>query len=143
MATDMAKTTTVEPQWYVVDAADKTLGRLASRIAHHLRGKHKPSYTPHVDTGDYIVVIHADKIKVTKEKAQTKYYHRYSGYPSGLKTASFAEMQTKHPGRLLKIAVKGMLPKGPLGYRMLTKLKIYAGAIHPHQAQQPQSIDLL
>ena len=132
----------IDHQWFVVDADNQVLGRLAAQIAHHLRGKHKPEYTPHVDTGDYIVVINADKLKLSAEKAGKKTYYRHTGYPGGIYETTFKEMQAKHPGRALEIAVKGMLPKGRLGYAMIKKLKIYAGAEHPHTAQQPKVLDI-
>lgn len=141
MATYMANAETVERKWFVIDAADKTLGRLASGIAKYLRGKHKAEYTPHTDTGDFIVVVNADKLAVTGNKAEDKVYHRHSGYMGGLKTTNFSDLQAKHPGRALEIAVKGMLPKGPLGRQMFRKLKVYAGNEHPHQAQQPQQLE--
>lgn len=128
--------------WYVVDANDKVLGRLAAQIAHRLRGKHKPEYTPHVDTGDYIVVVNADKVAVTGNKASAKVYHRHSGHPGGLKTTSFKDMIEQHPSRVIKNAVKGMLPKNKLGRAMFAKLKVYAGEQHPHTAQQPQLLQL-
>src|SRR5436190_1441273 len=130
----------VARDWYVIDASDKVLGRLASAIAHRLRGKHKPIYTPHIDTGDFIVVTNVDKIKVTGNKAEGKLYHRHSGYPGGVRTVNFTQLQQRFPGRALEKAVKGMLPKGPLGYAMLKKLKYYAGSSHPHSAQQPQNL---
>jgi large subunit ribosomal protein L13 len=142
MKTFSAKPSDIKQDWYVVDATDKVLGRLASRIALRLRGKHKPMFTPHMDTGDFIVVTHVDKIRVTGRKADDKLYHRHSGYPGGISTTNFAKMQARFPGRALEIAVKGMLPKGPLGYRMIKKLKCYAGPEHPHAAQQPKSLDL-
>ena len=142
MKTVSAKNHEVKRDWFLVDATDATLGRLASAIAHRLRGKHKTIYTPHVDTGDYIVVVNAEKIKVTGNKAQDKIYHRHSGYPGGLYSATFTEMQEKFPGRALQIAVKGMLPKGPLGYAMAKKLKIYVGDKHEHSAQQPQTLTI-
>ena len=132
----------IDRQWYLVDAEDQILGRLAAQIAHRLRGKHKPEFTPHVDTGDFIVVINADKLKLSAEKDTKKTYYRHTGYPGGIYETTFREMQDKHPGRALEIAVKGMLPKGPLGYAMIKKLKIYAGAEHPHSAQQPKVLDL-
>ena len=140
MKTFSAKAHEVKRDWFVVDATDLVLGRLASEIAHRLRGKHKTIYTPHVDTGDYIVVINADKIKVTGNKAGDKQYHRHSGYPGGISTTTFAKMQERFPGRALEKAVKGMLPKGPLGYAMFRKLKVYAGDKHDHVAQQPQPL---
>jgi large subunit ribosomal protein L13 len=118
------------------------LGRLASAVAHRLRGKHKTIYTPHVDTGDYIVVINADKIKVTGNKGNDKQYHSHSGYPGGISTTTFSKMQDKFPGRALEKAVKGMLPKGPLGYAMIKKMKVYAGDQHEHAAQQPQPLKI-
>lgn len=138
MKTFAAKAGSIPQQWYLVDAENKVLGRLAARIAARLRGKHKPVYTPHVDTGDYIVVVNAARIRVTGRKAQTKKYYRHTGHPGGIKETAFAVMQERHPERVLKKAVKGMLPKGPLGYAMLRKLKIYPGAAHPHTAQQPK-----
>jgi large subunit ribosomal protein L13 len=141
MKTYSAKPQDITRDWYVIDANDKVLGRLASGIAHRLRGKHKPIYTPHVDTGDFIVVTNVDKIKVTGNKQEDKLYHRHSGYPGGVRTTSFSKMQQRFPGRALQKAVKGMLPKGPLGYAMLKKLKCYAGAEHPHAAQQPKTLD--
>ena len=142
MKTFSAKSHEVQREWYVVDATDKVLGRLATEIARRLRGKHKPEFTPHVDTGDYIVVTNVEKIRVTGNKAEDKVYYRHTGFPGGIYETTFKEMQAKHPGRALEIAVKGMLPKGPLGYAMIKKLKIYAGAEHPHSAQQPQVLDL-
>jgi large subunit ribosomal protein L13 len=142
MKTFSAKSHEVKRDWYVVDATDLVLGRLASAIAHRLRGKHKAIYTPHVDTGDYIVVINADKIKVTGNKAGDKLYHRHSGYPGGISTTTFAKMQDRFPGRALEKAVKGMLPKGPLGYAMIKKMKVYAGDKHEHAAQQPQALTI-
>ena len=153
MKTFSAKPLEVQRDWYVVDGSDKVLGRLAAEIALRLRGKHKPEYTPHVDTGDYIVVINADtgdyivvinadKLKLSAEKAGKKTYYRHTGYPGGIYETTFKEMQAKHPGRALEIAVKGMLPKGRLGYAMIKKLKIYAGAEHPHTAQQPKVLDI-
>ncbi len=142
MKTVSAKPAEVERDWFVVDATDKVLGRLASQIALRLRGKHKPIFTPHVDTGDFIVVTNVEKIRVTGNKADDKLYHRHSGHPGSIRTLTFAQMQAKHPGRALERAVKGMLPKGPLGYRMLKKLKCYAGESHPHAAQQPKTLDL-
>jgi large subunit ribosomal protein L13 len=142
MKTFSAKAETVQRDWFVVDAADKTLGRLATEIASRLRGKHKPEYTPHVDTGDYIVVINAEKIGVTGNKAKNKIYHSYSGYIGGLKSISFEKLIDKAPERVLQSAVKGMLPKGPLGREMFSKLKVYAGNEHPHAAQQPQELNI-
>ena len=142
MKTYSAKAGEVNHDWFVVDAADKTLGRLASEIAHRLRGKHKPEYTPHVDTGDYIVVINADKIRVTGAKASDKMYHRHTGYPGGLKSLSFEKLIDKAPERVIQGAVKGMLPRNPLGRAMFRKLKVYAGTEHPHAAQQPQALNI-
>ena len=142
MKTYSAKPGEVSRDWFVVDAADKTLGRLASEIAHRLRGKHKPEYTPHVDTGDYIVVINAEKVRVTGAKATDKMYHRHSGYPGGLKSMSFEKLIDKAPERVIQGAVRGMLPRNPLGRAMFRKLKVYAGAEHPHAAQQPQALNI-
>ena len=142
MKTISAKGHEVKRDWFLVDATDATLGRLASAIAHRLRGKHKTIYTPHVDTGDYIVVVNAEKIKVTGNKSQDKIYHRHSGFPGGLYSSNFTQMQEKFPGRALEKAVKGMLPKGPLGYAMVKKLKIYSGAKHEHSAQQPKPLTI-
>ena len=142
MKTFSAKPLEVKRDWYVVDGSNKVLGRLASEIAARLRGKHKPEFTPHVDTGDYIVVINADKIVMSAEKAGKKTYYRHTGYPGGVYETTFVEMQAKHPGRALEIAGKGMLPKGPLGYAMIKKLHIYAGNEHPHSAQQPKVLDI-
>ena len=142
MKTYAARPRDVQRDWYVVDASDKVLGRLASAIAHRLRGKHKPIYTPHVDTGDFIVVTNVEKIKVTGNKAEQKLYHRHSGYPGGVRTVSFAQLQQRFPERALERAVKGMLPKGPRGYAMLKKLKCYAGPSHPHAAQQPKTLEI-
>ena len=142
MKTFSAKAHEVRRDWYVVDAADKTLGRLASEIALRLRGKHKPEYTPHVDTGDYIVVVNADRIRVTGRKASDKMYHHHTGYIGNLKSISFEKLQQKAPGRVLELAVKGMLPKNPLGRAMYRKLKIYAGPEHQHAAQQPKALDI-
>jgi large subunit ribosomal protein L13 len=142
MKTLSAKPETVKRDWYVVDATDKTLGRLSTEIAHRLRGKHKPEYTPHVDTGDYIVVVNAEKITVTGKKASNKIYHRHTGYIGGLKSISFEKLIDKAPERVIQSAVKGMLPRGPLGRAMFTKLKVYAGTEHPHTAQQPKELDI-
>jgi large subunit ribosomal protein L13 len=142
MKTFTAKPQSVQRDWYVVDAADKTLGRLATEIARRLRGKHKPEFTPHVDTGDYIIVINAEKVKVTGNKASAKTYYRHTGYPGGLRSMSFEKMIAHAPERVIESAVKGMLPKGPLGRAMYTKLKVYAGTEHPHAAQQPQALNL-
>ena len=142
MKTFSAKPAEVERDWYVVDAAGKTLGRMASEIAHRLRGKHKAEYTPHVDTGDYIVVINAEKVQVTGKKASDKIYHSHTGYPGGLKSISFEKLIDKAPERTIQSAVKGMPPKNPLGRAMFGKLKVYAGAEHPHTAQQPKVLDI-
>jgi large subunit ribosomal protein L13 len=142
MKTYSAKPHEVQRDWYVVDASDKVLGRLASQIALRLRGKHKAIYTPHVDTGDFIVVTNVEKLRVTGNKADDKLYHRHSGYPGSIRTTTFSKMQARVPGRALEKAVKGMLPKGPLGYKMIKKLKCYAGDAHPHSAQQPKTLDI-
>lgn len=142
MKTISAKPETVKRDWYIVDATDKTLGRMAAEIAHRLRGKHKPEYTPHVDTGDYIVVINAAKVRVTGKKATDKMYHHHTGYVGGLKTTSFEKLIAKAPERVIQTAVKGMLPRGPLGRAMFKKMKVYAGDVHPHTAQQPQELTL-
>lgn len=142
MKTFTAKPQSVQRDWYVVDATDKTLGRLATEIARRLRGKHKPEFTPHVDTGDYIVVINAEKVKVTGNKAKAKTYYRHTGYPGGLRSMTFDKLIEYAPHRVIEGAVKGMLPKGPLGRAMYTKLKVYAGAEHPHAAQQPQELNI-
>jgi large subunit ribosomal protein L13 len=142
MKTFSAKTHEVKRDWFVVDADNKVLGRLASEIARRLRGKHKPEYTPHVDTGDYIVVVNAAKLRVTGNKELDKKYYRHSGFPGGIYETTFGKMQERFPGRALEKAVKGMLPKGPLGYAMIKKMKIYAGADHPHEAQQPKPLDV-
>jgi large subunit ribosomal protein L13 len=142
MKTYSAKPQDIQRDWYVVDATDKVLGRLASQIALRLRGKHKATFTPHMDTGDFIVVTNVEKLRVTGNKGDDKLYHRHSGYPGGISTTTFSKMQTRFPGRALEIAVKGMLPKGPLGYKMLKKLKCYAGSEHPHSAQQPKPLDI-
>ena len=142
MKTVSAKSHEVKRDWLLVDAKDATLGRLASAIAHRLRGKHKAIYTPHVDTGDYIVVINAEKIKVTGNKAEDKIYHRHTGFPGGLYSTNFTKLQARFPGRALEKAVKGMLPKGSLGYAMIKKMKVYSGNNHQHSAQQPQLITI-
>ena len=135
------KPATVKQDWYVVDAAGKTLGRLSSELARRLRGKHKPEFTPHMDAGDYIVVVNAEKIAVTGKKLTDKLYHRFTGYIGNLKTESLGQALERHPERVLETAVKGMLPKNPLGRAMYRKLKVYAGPNHPHTAQQPQPLD--
>ena len=142
MKTFSAKGHEVVHDWYLVDGTDKVLGRLASEIALRLRGKHKPEFTPHVDTGDFIVVVNAEKIRVTGSKATDKKYYRHSGYPGGITETNFEKMQARFPGRALEIAVKGMLPKGPLGYAMIKKLKVYPGDSHPHSAQQPKELSI-
>ena len=142
MKTYNATAQTAQHHWYVVDAADKTLGRISTVIASYLRGKHKPEFTPNVDTGDYIVVINAEKVKVTGNKTKDKIYHSHTGYPGGLKSISFEKLIEKAPERTIQNAVKGMLPKGPLGRAMFKKLKVYAGQDHPHSAQTPQTLDI-
>ena len=142
MKTFTAKADEVVHGWFVVDAQNRVLGRLASQIASRLRGKHKPEYTPHVDTGDYIVVLNAAKIRVTGRKTLGKKYYRHTGFPGGVRETDFAKLHAKFPDRVLQRAVKGMLPKGPLGYAMLKKLKIYADGAHPHAAQQPKALEL-
>lgn len=142
MKTFSAKGETVQRDWYVVDAAGKTLGRLSSELALRLRGKHKPVFTPHVDTGDYMVVVNAEKIAVTGNKLADKKYHRFTGYVGNLKTQTLANLLQSHPERVIEIAVKGMLPKNSLGRAMYRKLKVYAGPSHPHEAQQPQVLDI-
>jgi large subunit ribosomal protein L13 len=133
---------TAKNDWVIVDATDKTLGRLATRIAMVLRGKHKPEYTPNADTGDYVVVINAEKVRVTGNKIENKRYWRHTEYPGGIKSTKLGDMLNTHPERVLEAAVKGMLPKGPLGYAQFRKLKVYAGAQHPHTAQQPKPLQL-
>ncbi|GAB4346308.1 MAG: 50S ribosomal protein L13 [Gammaproteobacteria bacterium] len=142
MYTVSAKPAEVKRDWYVVDATDKTLGRLASEIARRLRGKHKAEYTPHVDTGDYIIVVNAEKIHVTGNKLKDKMYHRHTGYIGNLKSISLEKLLAKHPERVIENAVKGMLPKGPLGRAMYRKLRVYAGPNHEHQAQQPKPLEI-
>ncbi len=142
MKTISARPETVKHDWYIIDAEGKTLGRMATEIAHRLRGKHKPEYTPHVDTGDYIVVINAEKVRVTGNKGSDKMYHRHTGYIGGLKSMSFNKLIEKAPERVIQTAVKGMLPRGPLGRAMFKKMKVYAGDAHPHSAQQPQELSL-
>lgn len=142
MKTYNATNETARHNWYVVDASGKTLGRLASEVAKRLRGKHKPEYTPHIDTGDFIVVVNANQVKVTGNKSKDKMYYNHSGYPGGLKEINFEKLLAKRPERILEIAIKGMLPKNPLGRAMYRKLKVYPGAEHPHTAQQPQLLDL-
>ena len=142
MKTFSAKPETVKRDWYVVDATGLTLGRLATEVASRLRGKHKPEYTPHVDTGDYIVIVNAEKIQVTGNKAQDKMYYSHTGFPGGLKSINFEKLNQRAPERIIEIAVKGMLPKNPLGRAMDRKMKVYAGANHPHAAQQPQELKI-
>ena len=147
MKAKLQKTFTPKPaditrDWFVVDATDQTLGRLASDVAHILRGKHKPTYAPHVDGGDFIVIVNAEKVAVTGNKAQQKRYFRHSGYPGGLREFSFEDMQQRFPERIIEGAVRGMLPKNKLGRKMLAKLKVYAGPEHPHGAQKPQPLEI-
>ena len=137
-----AKPETVQQDWYIVDASGKTLGRLSSELARRLRGKHKPVYTPHVDTGDYIVVVNAEKIAVTGKKLQDKMYYRFTGYVGNMKSENLSQALAAHPERVIETAVKGMLPKNPLGRAMFKKLKVYKGSEHPHTAQQPQALDI-
>ncbi|MEZ5447708.1 MAG: 50S ribosomal protein L13 [Thiolinea sp.] len=142
MKTFSAKPAEVKRDWFVVDAEGKALGRLATEVARGLRGKHKPEYTPHVDTGDYIIVINADKVAVSGNKAKDKMYHKHTGYIGNMKSFSFEKLQERAPGRVVEIAVKGMLPKNALGRAMYRKLKVYAGAEHNHHAQQPQVLEI-
>ena len=142
MKTFSAKSHEVKREWLVVDATDKVLGRLAAEIARRLRGKHKPEFTPHVDTGDYIVVINAEQVRVTGNKTSDKIYYSHTGFPGGIKEISFEKLIAKAPERVLEAAVKGMLPRNPLGRDMYRKLKVYAGANHPHAAQQPQELKI-
>ena len=142
MTTLSTRPADVTRQWRLVDASDCVLGRLASRIASVLRGKDKPEYTPHVDVGDFVVVVNADKVRVTGNKREDKMYYRHSGYPGGIKSMSFRSLQERVPERIVELAVKGMLPRNPLGRQMARKLKVYAGPEHPHQAQQPQSMEV-
>jgi len=142
MKTFSAKPESVKRDWFVIDATNKTLGRLSTEVARRLRGKHKPEFTPHVDTGDYIVVINAEKVAVTGAKLDDKMYHRFTGYVGNLKTTSLKDLLATHPERVIEIAVKGMLPKNPLGRAMYRKLKVYGGAEHPHTAQQPQALEI-
>jgi large subunit ribosomal protein L13 len=141
MKTFSAKPHEVKRDWYVIDATGKPLGRLATEIARRLRGKHKPVYTPHVDTGDYIVVINAEKVAVTGNKRSDKMYYRHTGYIGNMKSTNFEDLQAKHPEQPIELAVKGMLPKNPLGRAMFKKLKVYAGSEHKHEAQQPIALD--
>ena len=142
MKTYMATPSTIERKWYVVDAQNQTLGRLATEVATVLRGKHKPQYTPHLDTGDYVIVINADKIKVTGNKEEKKMYYRHTGYTGHLKSFTYQEIMDKFPDRIIKYAVKGMIPHNKLGREMLTKLHVYAGSEHPHQAQKPEVLEI-
>ncbi len=142
MKTFVAKPAEIKRQWYVIDAADKVLGRVATEVARRLRGKHKAEYTPNIDTGDYIVVVNASKVRVTGAKTRDKFYYSYSGYQSGLKQLAFKDVQARKPERLIEHAVRGMLPKNPLGRAMFKKLKVYAGAEHRHSAQTPKALEL-
>ncbi|MFJ1269482.1 50S ribosomal protein L13 [Legionella lytica] len=142
MKTFSAKSHEVKRDWFVVDASDKVLGRLATEIARRLRGKHKAEYTPHVDTGDYIIVTNAEKVTVTGRKFKDKMYYRHTGHPGGIKSDSFEKLQARNPARIIELAVKGMLPKNPLGREMYRKLKVYVGSEHPHTAQQPKQLDI-
>jgi len=142
MGTFSAKAETVQRDWFVVDATNLILGRLASEVALRLKGKHKPVYTPHVDTGDFMIILNVDKIRVTGNKAKNKIYYRHTGYPGGIKEIAFDKLQAQNPVKLFELAVKGMLPKNPLGRAMFRKLKVYAGSEHPHTAQQPQELTL-
>ena len=142
MKTYSAKPETVKRDWYVIDATGKTLGRLATELAHRLRGKHKAEFTPHVDTGDYLVVVNADKVAVTGRKEQNKLYHHHTGYVGNLKSITLEKLRAKAPERIIEIAVKGMLPKNPLGRAMFRKLKVYAGPEHQHAAQQPKPLEI-
>jgi len=142
MRTYSAKADDIQHDWFVVDAEDKTLGRLATEIAHRLRGKHKPEYTPHVDTGDYIIVVNAEKIHVTGNKLNDKMYYHHTGYIGNMKKTNLSDLLEEHPERVIETAVKGMLPKNPLGRAMFSKLKVYAGPEHKHQSQQPETLDI-
>ena len=142
MKTVSARKESVNREWYLVDATDKTLGRLSTEIANRLRGKHKPEYTPHVDTGDYIDVVNAEKIRVTGKKGSEKVYHHHTGYPGGIKSISFSKLIDKAPERIIEKAVKGMMPKNKLSRSMMMKLKIYAGSEHPHSAQRPTPLEI-
>ena len=142
MKTFSAKATEIDQNWLIIDAEGQTLGRMATAIASRLRGKHKAEFTPHVDTGDYVVVVNAEKVRVTGNKAKDKMYYSHSGYPGGLKSIPFEKLIAKSPEKVIKLAVKGMLPKTPLGRSMFKKLKVYAGTKHPHEAQQPQALQL-
>ena len=142
MKTFSAKKEDIQRSWYVVDAAGKTLGRLASKVAHRLRGKHKPIFTPHVDTGDYIVILNAEKVNLTGNKVNNKMYYHHTGFPGGIKSTNFDKLNKQHPARPLEAAIRGMLPKGPLGREMFKKLKVYSGTEHPHTAQQPEILEV-
>ena len=142
MKTYVPKLDQISRQWWLVDATGLTLGRLATEVATRLHGKHKPTFTPFLDTGDHVIVVNAEKVVLTGRKLETKMYRRYSGYPGGLKEVTAGKMQQKYPERLIEFAVKGMLPKGPLGRKMFRKLKVYAGGEHPHRAQSPQPLEL-
>ena len=142
MKTYTVKASEIEREWYIVDAEGKTLGKLASSVAQILRGKHKPIYSPHLDTGDYVIVINADKIRVTGKKLEQKIYYRHSGYPGGLKKIMLRDLLEKHPTRVIQYAVRGMLPKNRLGRKMFKKLKVYAGSTHPHAAQRPKPLEI-
>jgi large subunit ribosomal protein L13 len=137
-----AKTEEIRREWYVIDAEGQTLGRLASKIAPIIKGKHKPIYTPHLDCGDFVIVINAEKVRVTGRKLNQKFYYRHSGYPGGLSSISLRDQLARHPERVLEAAIRGMLPKNKLGRQMIKKLKVYAGDSHPHQAQQPKPLEL-
>jgi large subunit ribosomal protein L13 len=142
MSTFMARPETISRRWFVIDATDQVVGRLAVQIANILRGKHRPEYTPHIDSGEFVIVINADKVRFTGKKLQTKTYHWYTRYPGGLKEASARDWMAKHPDRILRMAVQRMVPRNRLGRQQMTKLKIYAGPKHPHQAQKPQEFKL-
>ncbi len=140
MKSYMAKPQDIERKWYVVDATDQPLGRVASEVAKVLRGKHKPTFTPHMDTGDFVIVVNAEKVKLTGKKWDKKMYYRHTGYPGGLKEMNYDKLRAKAPEMIIELAVKGMLPKNTLGRAQLKKLKVYAGSEHPHQAQQPEDL---
>ena len=142
MATVSTRPADVTRDWRIIDASDQVLGRLASSVASVLRGKHKPEFTPHVDVGDYVVIVNAEKVRVTGNKREGKIYHRHSGYPGGLRSMTFRRLQEQAPERVVELAVKGMLPRNPLGRQMFRKLKVYSGPDHPHQAQQPRPMEI-
>ncbi|MAI42516.1 MAG: 50S ribosomal protein L13 [Candidatus Azotimanducaceae bacterium] len=142
MKTLSTKQENVRRSWYVVDATDKTLGRLSTQVANHIRGKHKPEYTPNVDTGDYVVVVNADKVRVTGNKLNDKVYHHHTGYPGGIKAITLGKLMQEKPEKAVEMAVKGMMPKNKLSRSMINKLKVYAGGEHPHSAQQPQPLEI-